>query len=214
MPMTDDTHPTQDQSLYINTEDINMNGSLTTHGLDHPNKPYNISRVIPSSIKAKKTKPERVGLRKAPGAPKRFKSSYILFFMAKQKEIKKELGERASVSPFFIQILLLRTRRFFWITVEMQSWLIFRIIQLQHEYFIFCTTHELTHLHIRFVCNVQSFDSRLVKFQRGHRKNGRVYRRKNEPFGMRRLKKIKNDITLKRRNILDHGKCLGNVPRR
>jgi hypothetical protein len=37
-------------------------------------------------------------LRKAPGAPKRFKSSYILFFMEKQKEIKTELGEGASVS--------------------------------------------------------------------------------------------------------------------
>lgn len=35
--------------------------------------------------------------RKAPGAPKRFKSSYICFFMAKQTEIKKELGEKATV---------------------------------------------------------------------------------------------------------------------
>lgn len=35
--------------------------------------------------------------RKAPGAPKRFKSSYICFFMAKQTEIKEELGEKATV---------------------------------------------------------------------------------------------------------------------
>jgi len=36
-------------------------------------------------------------LRKAPQAPKRFKSSYIMFFMAKQQEIKSELGAGASV---------------------------------------------------------------------------------------------------------------------
>lgn len=37
-------------------------------------------------------------LRKAPNAPKRFKSSYICFFMAKQSEIKNELGDQATVS--------------------------------------------------------------------------------------------------------------------
>jgi len=37
-------------------------------------------------------------LRKAPGAPKRFKSSYILFFMAHREGIKKELGVNSSVS--------------------------------------------------------------------------------------------------------------------
>jgi len=37
-------------------------------------------------------------LRKAPQAPKRFKSSYICFFMAKQPEIKEELGDRATVT--------------------------------------------------------------------------------------------------------------------
>lgn len=36
-------------------------------------------------------------LRKAPGAPKRFKSSYILFFMAQRDGIKRELGPKASV---------------------------------------------------------------------------------------------------------------------
>jgi hypothetical protein len=36
-------------------------------------------------------------LRKAPQAPKRFKSSYILFFMAKQQEIKNEIGPGAGV---------------------------------------------------------------------------------------------------------------------
>jgi HMG (high mobility group) box len=35
---------------------------------------------------------------KAPGAPKRFRSSYICFFTANQSSIKKELGEDASVS--------------------------------------------------------------------------------------------------------------------
>jgi len=39
-------------------------------------------------------------LRKAPQAPKRFKSSYILFFMAKQQEIKNSIGSNAGVSQF------------------------------------------------------------------------------------------------------------------
>jgi hypothetical protein len=43
-------------------------------------------------------KKKHPSLRKAPQAPKRFKSSYICFFMAKQPEIKQELGEKATVS--------------------------------------------------------------------------------------------------------------------
>ncbi len=102
----------ENQSHYSNTEAMGMgsNTGLTNHSSverhhhqhhhhsHHVNiQPFEIPRVIPS-IKAKKAKPERAGLRKAPGAPKRFKSSYILFFMAQQKEIKEELGEGASVS--------------------------------------------------------------------------------------------------------------------
>jgi len=37
-------------------------------------------------------------MKKAPQAPKRFKSSYILYFTAKQDQIKKELGSEASAS--------------------------------------------------------------------------------------------------------------------
>lgn len=40
-------------------------------------------------------------LRKNPKAPKRFKSSYICFFVSKQKEIKREIGQDASVSNSF-----------------------------------------------------------------------------------------------------------------
>jgi hypothetical protein len=36
--------------------------------------------------------------RKAPGAPKRFKSSYIFFFTDCQANLKKELGKKASVA--------------------------------------------------------------------------------------------------------------------
>ncbi|CAB9509616.1 Nuclear autoantigen Sp-100 (Fragment) [Seminavis robusta] len=48
----------------------------------------------------KKGKKKRDGstLRKAPQAPKRFKSSYICFFMAKQPEIKEDLGDKATVT--------------------------------------------------------------------------------------------------------------------
>lgn len=45
-----------------------------------------------------KKKRDSTTLRKAPQAPKRFKSSYICFFMAKQPEIKEELGDKASVT--------------------------------------------------------------------------------------------------------------------
>lgn len=72
-------------------------GSITNHTNLDAKKPYELARAIPPA-KAKKNKREGVGLRKAPGAPKRFKSSYILFFMSKQSEIKLELGSRASVS--------------------------------------------------------------------------------------------------------------------
>ena len=52
------------------------------------------------STSGKKNKKKRDGstLRKAPQAPKRFKSSYICFFMAKQPEIKDELGDKATVT--------------------------------------------------------------------------------------------------------------------
>ena len=53
-----------------------------------------------STTSSKKNKKKRDGstLRKAPQAPKRFKSSYICFFMAKQPEIKDELGDKATVT--------------------------------------------------------------------------------------------------------------------
>jgi hypothetical protein len=52
---------------------------------------------IPSAKKGKK-KRDSSTFRKAPQAPKRFKSSYICFFMAKQPVIKAELGENANVT--------------------------------------------------------------------------------------------------------------------
>ena len=50
----------------------------------------------PAVKKAKKN--NKLALRKAPNAPKRFKSSYICFFMAKQSIIKEELGNDATVT--------------------------------------------------------------------------------------------------------------------
>jgi HMG (high mobility group) box len=49
---------------------------------------------------SKKVKKRRdtASLRKAPNAPKRFKSSYICFFVAKQPLIKAELGDQAAVT--------------------------------------------------------------------------------------------------------------------
>jgi len=55
-----------------------------------------ITTTETTCVKIKK-KRDASTLRKAPQAPKRFKSSYIMFFMAKQQEIKAELGGGASV---------------------------------------------------------------------------------------------------------------------
>jgi high mobility group protein B1 len=55
-----------------------------------------LAKQAPS--KKKKKKRDATSLRKAPQAPKRFRSSYICFFTAKQSEIKKELGELATVA--------------------------------------------------------------------------------------------------------------------
>ena len=60
-----------------------------------PSAPQDAS---PSRPRKKKRSSEETKLRKAPGAPKRFKSSYICFFMENQPAIKRELGEKASVS--------------------------------------------------------------------------------------------------------------------
>jgi hypothetical protein len=46
----------------------------------------------------KRRKRDANSFRKAPQAPKRFKSSYICFFMAKQAEIKAALAEEATVT--------------------------------------------------------------------------------------------------------------------
>ena len=45
----------------------------------------------------KKKRDTTNAMRKAPQAPKRFKSSYICFFTSKQSEIKEELGKDATV---------------------------------------------------------------------------------------------------------------------
>ena len=56
------------------------------------------SHAASNNKKALKKKKDSSTLRKAPQAPKRFKSSYICFFMAKQPEIKDELGDKATVT--------------------------------------------------------------------------------------------------------------------
>jgi hypothetical protein len=72
---------------------------------------------VPASPKrGSKKKRDATALRKAPQAPKRFKSSYICFFMAKQPEIKGELGDSATVTAiskrsaemWYVHIHLLR----------------------------------------------------------------------------------------------------------
>lgn len=57
----------------------------------------NFGDASSTTTKSNKKKRDSSTLRKAPQAPKRFKSSYILFFMAKQQEIKDSLGPSATV---------------------------------------------------------------------------------------------------------------------
>jgi HMG (high mobility group) box len=60
-------------------------------------KPASIAaKKAPSSPKHRKKRDVTV-MRKAPQAPKRFKSSYICFFTSKQSEIKEILGDKATV---------------------------------------------------------------------------------------------------------------------
>lgn len=66
------------------------------HDLDVPDDFGHISQPENDGNKPVKKKREST-LRKAPQAPKRFKSSYIIFFMAQQDIIKNELGPKASV---------------------------------------------------------------------------------------------------------------------
>jgi len=52
--------------------------------------------TVPSTVEVVKRKNVKSFLRKAPQAPKRFRSSYIFFFEANEKRIKTELGVHAS----------------------------------------------------------------------------------------------------------------------
>lgn len=69
----------------------------TPHHSSHPLSVHHISlnthlsTNIMSPKSSPKSKKKEVLTKKAPGAPKRFKSSYILFFMHVQEEIKKKL---------------------------------------------------------------------------------------------------------------------------
>lgn len=53
----------------------------------------------PAAATNKKKKPRSDSVMKAPGAPKRFKSSYILFFMSVQDNIKKSLPKEMANAP-------------------------------------------------------------------------------------------------------------------
>ena len=87
-------HPLQE--LDDNETEV-LDGLEEHHDDDIVESPTSSSNPA-SSKKALKRKKDSSTLRKAPQAPKRFKSSYICFFMAKQPEIKSELGEKATVT--------------------------------------------------------------------------------------------------------------------
>ena len=68
------------------------------HDIDDDDEDHDSGDSVSSSPRRSKKKRDNSTLRKAPQAPKRFKSSYICFFMAKQPEIKEELGDKATVT--------------------------------------------------------------------------------------------------------------------
>jgi len=79
--------PIEPMDQYLKDDNVhNVVADVKSHGSD----------AIEIGGKGKK-KRDASTLRKAPQAPKRFKSSYIMFFMAKQQEIKAELGVGTSV---------------------------------------------------------------------------------------------------------------------
>ena len=63
-----------------------------------------------ASIPIKKKR--KTSMRKAPQAPKRFKSSYILFFLHVQVKIQDELGGKVSVRILFNSIIFLKDKPF------------------------------------------------------------------------------------------------------
>jgi hypothetical protein len=79
--------------------------AVLEEGTSTSNTTVRTNSSITATTKPAKRKREST-LRKAPGAPKRFKSSYILFFMAHRDEIKNELGAHASVSDCVVFLFL------------------------------------------------------------------------------------------------------------
>jgi hypothetical protein len=86
--------------------DINFDYDEEVRDHDHTKVTEELSFQSTNSIdnnaaritsKATKKKLKGTSLRKAPQAPKRFKSSYIMFFIENQQDIKDELGPGASV---------------------------------------------------------------------------------------------------------------------
>ena len=67
-------------------------------------------------------KKRKSDLRKAPQAPKRFKSSYILFFVHIQAKIKAELGRGASVRTLFSSFTFSKAKNvpFIWYHICLQ----------------------------------------------------------------------------------------------
>jgi len=81
--------------MNVNEMDNKEEAVDTTNNNEADEKSLLAKQQAPSK---KKKKRDATSLRKAPQAPKRFRSSYICFFTAKQSEIKKELGELATVA--------------------------------------------------------------------------------------------------------------------
>jgi HMG (high mobility group) box len=83
----------------VELEDDNEAAAAAADDVDEEqiDPPHANEEQSPERREYKKRRDSSGAERKAPGAPKRFKSSYICFFMAKQTEIKEELGEKATV---------------------------------------------------------------------------------------------------------------------
>lgn len=77
-------------------------------GLPGPSLP--LEKPAKTTSKRKRKSQKETGYKKAPQAPKRFKSPYILFSISRMEEYKRELGPKTKVRVLCVRFLALLTK--------------------------------------------------------------------------------------------------------
>lgn len=97
MLVKDTAHSQLPQTIQKRHEDPNF-FPIYQEKDDGEDEELSLGSAEAAPLKRKKKRDKKAPMIKNPNAPKRFKSSYICFFVAQQPHIKQELGEHASVS--------------------------------------------------------------------------------------------------------------------